>query len=145
MARIRDLFAQKDARLLAIPQTDSVLQAALLMNEERVGALIVCDQTHMVGILTERDLLRRVMAAQRDPAATSVASVMTRDVICGEMQDDLDDVREIMRERRIRHMPIVDEHGQPLGMISIGDLNAWQLDGQARTIHHLHEYIHGVA
>lgn len=145
MARIRDLLAEKDSQLHAIARDDTVLQAAVLMNEQRVGALIVCEGDRMVGIITERDLLRRVIAAERMPASTRVEMVMTRDVICGVMEDQLDEVRQIMRERRIRHLPVVDDHGQPLGMISIGDLNAWQLDGQARTIHHLHEYIHGVA
>ena len=145
MAAIQDILKKKEAHLFTIHPEASALDAATLMNDQHVGALIVVDQDRMVGIVSERDLLRRVIAQRLEPAGTTVKQIMTEDVICGLVDDQVDEVRQVMSEKRIRHLPVVDEQGKPVGMISIGDLNAWQLDGHAQTIHYLHQYIHGAA
>lgn len=145
MAHVSDILAAKDSVILSIRPDASALDAAMLMNEHKVGALIVVQSDRMVGIISERDLLRRVIAQRHDPAGTLVRDVMTTNVICCEQTDDVEAVREIMREKRIRHIPVMDGVQKPLGMISIGDLNAWQIHGHEKTIHYLHEYIHGAA
>ncbi len=115
---------QRTRSVYAIGQAASVLEAARLMNEHRIGSLVVTDPFgELVGIITERDILTRVVTAQRDPTTAQVSEVMTRNVISCCPDTSLNDVRRIMTLQHIRHLPVVD-HGSLVGMISIGDLNA---------------------
>jgi CBS domain-containing protein len=155
MAIVADLLAKKGAKILSIGPSATVLEAVKLMNRHKIGALVVtssahyldqedpCD--HVIGMFTERDVLMRVVGCLRDAEETPVQDVMTEDVAFCKPQDDLDSVAEIMRERRIRHVPVCDDDGQLHGLVSIGDLNAWRGDGQEATINYLNDYIQGRA
>jgi CBS domain-containing protein len=128
---------------LTIGPAASVLQAALLMNEHRVGALVAIEDGRVVGMFTERDVLMRVVGERRDPEATLVGEVMTASVVCCAPETTLDEARGVMRDRRIRHLPVADADGRLLGLISIGDLNAQLQAAQEQTVFLLHEYIQG--
>ena len=146
MPTTQDLLARKGSHVLSICPSATVLEATRLMNQHKVGSLLVtdpADNDRMVGIFTERDVLRRVVAEQRDPAETPVGEVMSGQVICCRPQTDLEDAARIMRDRRIRHLPVCDDDGRLLGMISIGDLNAFDLSDKEMTIHFLSDYIYG--
>ena len=95
------------------------------------------------GIITERDVLSRVVADRRDPAGMRVLDAMTVEVVCCQLRTSLDEARSVFKNRRIRHLPVLDEQGQLIGLVSIGDLNAYHADAQEQTIHFLHEYILG--
>lgn len=143
MGHVFDLLSEKGCHVESVRQGDTVLAATQLMNEHRIGAVVVMNGDKVAGMFTERDVLRRVVAEQRDPAHTPVGDVMTRKVICCTGQTTIDEARSIMRTKRIRHLPVVGAEGQLIGMISIGDLNAWSIaDGEA-TIHYMNEYIYG--
>jgi CBS domain-containing protein len=94
----------------------------------------------VAGILTERDLLRRVVAAERDPFTTLVRDVMTRDVVFCTHETTVDELRELFRSRRIRHVPVRAGAGV-CAMVSIGDVNAWDAQQLAATVISLTEYI----
>ena len=96
----------------------------------------------MAGIITERDILRRVVAAERNPALTAVREVMTASVACCRRETSLDECRSVMTSKRIRHLPVVDEHGV-CGIVTIGDLMAHEVDEHQATIEHLNGYIFG--
>jgi len=113
------------------------------MNEHKIGSLVVLDEERVVGIFTERDVLERVVGEQRDPTSTHVGDVMTTEVVCCTAKTTIDEARGAMKNRRIRHMPLVDEDGHLQGMISIGDLNAYEASNQENTIYMLQEYIYG--
>jgi CBS domain-containing protein len=83
------------------------------------------------------------VAEQRDPSTCTVGEVMTSDVITCLPDTDLDEVSGIMKEKRIRHLPVCDSAGRLIGMISIGDLNAFHVSNQEAHIHFLSEYIYG--
>ena len=68
---------------------------------------------------------------------------MTTEAVCCRSETELVEARVVLKKRCIRHLPVVNDEGQLEGMISIGDLNAWELDGQERTIHYLSEYLYG--
>lgn len=120
----------------------TVMDAVRLMNERHIGAVVVVDAAgHVVGIFTERDLLKRVVGAERDPKSTRVNDVMTRDVMVCAPETVLDDIRQTMRKRRIRHLPVVSSAGDLLGMISIGDLNFAEVKVMAETITYLERYM----
>lgn len=142
MATMMDLLARKGMQVFSVSPDSSVRQAANEMNQHGVGGLVVVgSDDRLLGVFTERDVLRRVVAEGRDPALTPVKHVMTRDVTTIRPEQSLDDARAAFAGKRIRHLPVVDETGRLLVMISIGDVNAWMLDGQALELHYLHEYI----
>ena len=143
MPFVQDVLSAKGSHVHSIEPTATVLQAVERMNEHKIGALAVMEDDHIVGMFTERDVLRRVLGEGRSVADTRVGDVMTTDVICCGPDADLDDVGAIMMNRRIRHLPVCDGDGRILGMVSIGDLNAFNASSQEATIHFLSEYIYG--
>jgi CBS domain-containing protein len=139
MATVSDILAGKGRHLITTSPQATVFAAAVLMNERKIGSLLVMEDGHLVGILTERDILMRVVAEQRDANTTSVGEVMTTDVVCCRAHTDLEEAKSVFKHRRIRHLPVLTEDGEVVGMISIGDLNAYQVDYQERTIYQLQE------
>ncbi|HYP23416.1 MAG TPA: CBS domain-containing protein [Actinomycetota bacterium] len=144
MATVQDVLSTKSSKVLTTRRDATVLEAINKMNEHRVGALVVCDGDHVVGMFTERDVLRKVAVCDRPPTAMLVEEVMTHDVVCTGPKEDLDEVRTVMKNRRFRHLPVCDDlTGGLLGLISIGDLNAHDASHREATIHFLNEYIYG--
>jgi CBS domain-containing protein len=143
METITAILASKGAHVLTVGKEATVLQAALLMNEHKIGALVVTEEERIIGMFTERDVLRRVVGEQRDPSATKVCDVMTTEVACCTRETTLEEARGAMKNRRIRHLPVTDGDGRLHGLISIGDLNAHQMTSQEQTIHMMHEYLYG--
>ena len=143
MPTVKDILARKGSHVFSVDKDATVLDAALLMNDNKIGSLVVVDQGRVSGIITERDVLRRIVAQRRDPATAWVHEVMTREMVCCEPDTDLDEARSVIKNRRIRHLPVVDQGQNLLGLVSIGDLNAYDADAKECTIHLLHEYIYG--
>jgi CBS domain-containing protein len=128
--------------VVTVVEHDSVLDAAKVMNTHKIGSVVVLsrDGGSVAGILTERDVLTRVVAQVRDPRTTNARDVMSSPVQACCPTTHLDEVREIMRARRIRHVPVLD--GDKLcGMVSIGDLNAFQTRSLTSTVETLEAYI----
>jgi len=130
----------KSDDIAVLPPNSTVLEAAKLMNERRIGSVLVLAENGLVGIFTERDVLVRVVSGQCDPSTTLLADVMTSPVACAAPHTTLDELRKVMRDKRIRHIPI-DEDGKPVGLLSIGDLNQAEQDVQEETIHYLKEFL----
>jgi CBS domain-containing protein len=143
MGTIREILARKGTQVWSVGKDATVLDAALIMNEHRIGALVVLEEGRVIGMFSERDVLQRVVAAERDPALTRVAEVMTQEIVCGTLETSIEEVRGAMKNRRIRHLPLVDGDRKLLGLISIGDLNAHEATSQEQTIHLLQEYLYG--
>jgi CBS domain-containing protein len=143
----RELRTER-ARVVARPDPPSVTpqtplrDALATMRARRGEALLVLEGGRLAGIFTERDVLRRVIGEQRNPASCTVAEVMTEDVICCRPETDLDEVAAIMQQKKVRHIPVCDDDGLH-GMISIGDVNAYHASTQEAQIHFLSEYIYG--
>lgn len=122
------ILATKPVGIITIDEDATIREALALLAEHGIGALIVVTKNgSLCGILSERDVVRRA-AKDEDLYVLSVGEVMTRDVIVGVPQDDIMAVAHIMTERRIRHLPIVDENSNLIGMISIGDVMKAQRD-----------------
>jgi CBS domain-containing protein len=143
MATVQDILDVKGSEVRQIHREASVFEAAQAMNQHKIGCLLVVEGEQLVGIFTERDILQRVVGQRRDVDETRVQEVMTSEVACCRLHTTLDEARGVMKHRRIRHLPVVDEGGQIRGMISIGDLNAHQNHSQELTIHWLEQYIYG--
>jgi CBS domain-containing protein len=145
MPTVADILSTKGPQVHSTTPGATVLAATQKMNQYKLGALIVMQGNDVAGIFTERDVLRRVVAEQLDPATTTVAEVMTAGVYCVKPETELDEVSSIMQARRIRHLPVCDIAGRLHGMISIGDVNAYNVSHQEAHINFLSEYIYGRA
>jgi CBS domain-containing protein len=143
VATVKNILAEKGSHVWSVGPGASVLDAALLMNDHKIGALVVLEGGRLVGVFTERDVLRRVVGEARNPTATRVADVMTTEVLCCTPETTLEEARGVMKNRRIRHLPVLDTQGELLGLVSIGDLNAHQEHDQEQHIHLLNEYLYG--
>jgi CBS domain-containing protein len=145
MPTVADIISRKGSTVHTTSPAATVLDATNKMNQHKLGALVVMNEGQVVGMFTERDVLRRVIGERRDPENTRVAEVMTGDVICCSPETDMDEVSQIMQQRRIRHVPVCDAMGDLRGLISIGDVNAYHVMNQEATIEYLNEYIYGRA
>jgi len=145
MPTAKDILASKKSLgvITVLPGT-SVRDACRLMRDRRIGALLVSDGETLNGIFTERDVLNLVVAEGRDPEATKIDEVMTRKVIVVRPDRSVSEIEAIMRQERLRHVPVVGEMGL-IGLISIGDLNAFTADQDHQTVEYLTQYIHGRA
>jgi CBS domain-containing protein len=145
MSTAKDVLAKKKAQgVITIPPDCSVRDACRVMRDRRIGALLVAEGNTLHGIMTERDVMNLVVAEGRDPAATKVTEVMTPKVMAVRSDRSLEEIEAIMRQERVRHVPVVDDSGL-VGMVSIGDVNAFNADENHQTVEYLTQYIHGRA
>lgn len=114
---------------VALAPQDSVALAARLMDELNVGALPVCENWEVRGLLTDRDITVRVIAAGLDPAATLTETVMTERVRCASTRQSVAEVLAQMGTVQIRRLPVLDDHGRLVGMVTLGDLAARSVPG----------------
>lgn len=125
--KVRNILTTKGTNVITILPEQSLQEAARLLAEYNIGALVALSETgQVVGIISERDIIRKT-ARQADAFSRPVGEVMTKDVITGLPNDDLVSVMHTMTEKRFRHLPIV-EQGELVGIISIGDIVKWQRD-----------------
>ena len=123
MPTVKDILAKKSPGAFKMDAEESVLNAALMMSNLEVGALVVTD-VGRIGIFTERDLLRRVVAKQRDPATTTLHDVMTWPVATCRPETSLLECLAMVEGKNIRHLPVVDDTGV-CGLITNRDIAAF--------------------
>jgi CBS domain-containing protein len=121
METLGEILREKGGKVHTTDPEATVLEAVELMADNHIGALLVGTDGEPVGILSERDVMMRVILDRRDPAATKVGDVMTREVVCAEPATPGEEAMAIMTERRCRHLPVVSG-GRVVGVVSIGDL-----------------------
>ncbi|HET9989525.1 MAG TPA: CBS domain-containing protein [Kofleriaceae bacterium] len=137
---IRDLLSYKGAHVEIARPDELVITAVHRMNANHIGALVVVEPGRVVGIITERDLLIRVLGTGCDPQLTKIEAVMTSDVISVHPEDKIAVAMELTTNLRVRHLPVVDD-GRLVGLVSAGDLTAWFVRDQRQLIDDLHSFI----
>jgi CBS domain-containing protein len=141
---VQSIIGSKGAVVATIAQTASLHEAVKQLGERKIGALVVSgDGRKIEGIISERDIVRAVAGGGRDPLSASVGSMMSIDVITCSAGDGVDRLMELMTERRIRHLPVVDDNGHMSGIISIGDVVKARLSELVHENKALAEYISG--
>jgi IMP dehydrogenase len=138
-----NILDRKGREVISMVADESVLNAAHLMNDRGIGGIVVTDDGEMVGMFTERDVLRRVITQGRDPAATTLREVMTAPVVSCLPEAKLEECGAVMTAKRIRHLPVADDNGLA-GIVTSGDLLAFQVEDQEATIQYLNSYIFNV-
>jgi len=141
MSTVQDILRQKGSDVVSMVADESVVNAARLMNERGIGGVVVMDGGAMVGIFTERDILRRVVAERRDPATTTIREVMTSPVTCCPVDATHSECMRVMTERRIRHIPVV-QGKDVIGIVTSGDMLAYRVRDQESTIELMKSYVY---
>lgn len=137
-----DVLSRKSIQgVVATDPRVTVRDAAALMLSAGVGSLLVMEGRKLVGILTERDVVCMVRDSA-DPARQLVQQAMNRDVYCCSDDVSVDEVAELMRVRRVRHMPVVDANETIVGVVSIGDINAHRVGQCEVVLNHLENYVY---
>lgn len=143
MAQIADILDAKGHDVLEIDASATVLDAVKAMVEGNVGSLIVTEGGRLAGIVTERDYLRRVTLEGRDERTTPVREIMSAPFVYIALDATIDECMAIMTERRFRHLPVLDDDRELVGIVSIGDVVKFQSQEQGVQIKFLTEYISG--
>ena len=140
MKHISELFKNRNSTLYQVAPSVTVFEALRLLAEYGVGAMIVMDNGKLAGVISERDYTRKVALQGRNSKETTVADIMTRDVITVTPQTGTRACMTLMSQKKIRHLPVVDG-AQVVGMISIRDIMDDIIADHEETISQLTNYI----
>ncbi len=142
METVRQLLDMKGHEVWSVHPDDSVFDAIKKMADKEVGSLVVLEDDRIVGIITERHYARNVILKGRSSPETQVRDIMTTRVVCTRPEQTVRECMAVMTEKRIRHLPVVDQK-RLVGLVSIGDLVKSIIADQEFTIEQLIHYIHG--
>jgi CBS domain-containing protein len=140
--RIADLLRHKGSAVVTIPPSGSVTRLLDLLAEHKIGAVVVADQDRIVGIVSERDIVRRLHDRGAEILSAAVSDLMTQEVITCRPSDAIDTIGAAMTEQRVRHMPVLD-NGKLVGIVTIGDVVAARIRQLEADRGQLESYITG--
>ena len=140
MNQVSEILADKGRNVLEIDASATVREAVKTMVDANVGSLLVTSSGEVVGIVTERDYLRRVALEGRTDDDTTVGEIMTAPLVVVGPETSIDECMAVMTDRRIRHLPVVED-GKVVGLVSIGDLVKFKSRQQSFEIQYLTDYI----
>lgn len=136
------LLKDKGHTVHSITPTKTVYDAVLEMKRLGIGALLVLENNHLQGIISERDIVLKFIGCACDPATTPVSEVMSTNLTTVTPDTTVQQAMRIVTEKRFRHLPVL-ENGKLVGLISIGDLTRWAMISQEQDITALKGYIRG--
>ncbi|WP_447594702.1 CBS domain-containing protein [Aquipseudomonas campi] len=143
MKTVAEILRNKPhASIYSVGPDDSVLDAVKLLAEKRIGALVVLSNGRLVGIVSERDYVRKLAQLERAAFDSQVREIMTADVITVGLRDTAQQCMQLMTDGHLRHLPVLAE-GELIGLLSIGDLVKETIAEQASLIQQLEQYIRG--
>jgi signal-transduction protein with cAMP-binding, CBS, and nucleotidyltransferase domain len=140
MQTVRDLLGKKGGQLWAVSPNSSVYDALQLMADKNIGAVLVCEGTRLLGILSERDYARQVILKGKTSKDTPVREIMTTRVVCVAPERTIEDCMALMTDKRIRHLPVLAD-GKLIGVLSIGDVVKALISEKQFLIEQLESYI----
>lgn len=143
MKTLKQLLAGRDRPLAACAPTDTVFHALKVMADHDVGAILVLDGEALVGIFSERDYARKVILHGKSSKETLVKELMTERVVVATVHRTVQECMALMTEKHFRHLPVVDDAGALVGIVSNRDLVREIISDKEFIIHELERYIHG--
>ena len=142
MRYVAELLERKGNDIWSVSPDTPVFEALQLMSVKNCGAVLVLEEEHLVGILSERDYARKVILKGKSSKETLVAEIMSSEVVCIQPTHTIDDCMALMTDKRIRHLPVMEKEKDTLvGLISIGDVVQEVISEQEFIIHQLENYI----
>ena len=141
MKTVQQLLESKRYSVVSVEPSTTVLDVLKVMADKEIGAVIVIDGEHLVGIFSERDYARKVVLQGKSSKDTPVREIMTEKVVCVRPEQTIDDCMGLMTDKRVRHLPVL-EHKKVIGVISIGDVVKEMLSDKEFVIKQLESYIH---
>lgn len=143
MNTVKQLLKAKDNTIFTTSPNSSVYSGLELMAKNNIGALLITENDRLVGIFSERDYARNVFLKGKSSKGTSIGEVMVRNVIYVTLGDDVEQCMALMTEKRIRHLPVLENERKLVGVVSIGDVVKQIISEQEFTIRELEKYIQG--
>ena len=143
MKTLKQLLAEKNRPLAVVAPTDTVFNALSVMAADNVGALLVMDGERLVGIFSERDYARKIILQGKSSKETLVREIMSDKVAFVTPDATLDECMALMTDKHFRHLPVLENDGSVVGMISIGDMVKETISSQKFLIQELERYITG--
>ena len=140
--RLYNILREKGQRVHTIEPGKTVKEAVDTLVEHNIGALLVVENDKPAGIISERDILRLCSKNPDALHSSTIAEIMTKDLIVGKIDDEIEGTMAVLTEAHIRHLPVMDGE-RIVGLISIGDLVKSQMHERTATIVHLRDYIAG--
>lgn len=140
--QVKEILNQKGRDIFAVKPDSTVYEAIAKMAEYNIGALLVMEDSKLKGIISERDYRNKVILEGRTSKTTEVHEIMTKDVIRVKSSDTVNLCMQLMTEKKIRHLPVVDNE-QVVGVVSIGDVVKTVIAHQKSEINSLRNYIGG--
>ena len=141
MKTLKQLIESKNKRLAAVAPDQSVLRALEVMAENDVGALLVLDGKRLAGVFSERDYARKVILQGKASKSTKVSEIMTGKVVYVTLNRTVEECMAIMTEKHFRHLPVLDDAHNVVGIVSIGDMIKETISQQKFIIGQLESYI----
>lgn len=142
MRNVRHLLESKGSEVYSVAPDAPVVEAIRLMAQRGIGALVVLDGERLAGVVSERDYARKVVLQGRSSSSTLVQEIMTPDVVQVGLDDTVDRCMQLVTDRRLRHLPVVDGQ-RVIGVVSIGDLVKAVIEDQQEELDQLQRYIAG--
>jgi CBS domain-containing protein len=143
MKTLKQLLESKNKRLAVVAPDQTVLRALEIMAENDVGALLVLDGKHLAGVFSERDYARKVILQGKSSSHTKVSEVMSGKVVYVTLNRTIEECMAIMTEKHFRHLPVLDDAHNVVGIVSIGDMIKETISQQKFIISQLENYITG--
>lgn len=140
MKTVKQVLITKPVKIYSVTSSTSVLDGLKMMTEKNISALLIMETDVLIGIFTERDYARKIVLQGKASKDTPISEAMTTDPITVSSTDSIDLCMQIMTDKHIRHLPVVDEN-QVSGMVSIGDVVKFIIADQKQTISQLENYI----
>jgi CBS domain-containing protein len=140
---VSEILGHKRPEVWSVAPDATVLQAIQMMADKNVGALPVVEGGRLVGIISERDYTRKVALKGRSSRETPVRDIITRDLAVAAPDDTVVECMRVMTDRKVRHLPVLDQGDKLIGIVSIGDLVNWIISTQTAAIDQLQKYITG--
>lgn len=142
LTTVRDILRSKGTDLWFVSPETQLIDALKLMAKKNIGDLLILEGGKITGIISERDLVRKIAQSEQCPLNSPVSEMMTTKVITVTPSQDIKTCMALMTEHHIRHLPVVED-GVPIGMVSIGDVVKTIIDSQEFTIDQMEKYISG--